>query len=248
MCAPDARGALLCYEALAELQVFLGDARGARGTIATALRSRRPNGRFLRVAGLIEKRLGDLDAAAGLLKRSVAVDPRDYKSWLAVRTGRHLAMAGPAFEHTQSTHCIKSMLSVLSIVGPVRHSHARIVVTLVVIKHLGQLSGLVMLDDMPESLLTAVTAVTAVIAADFCVGGLVSHVQLAVLERRAGDHAAAARAFQRGSACAPRNPHIWYLWGAMMWREVHDHRAARRLFERATDYCPRCAHPVFECS
>jgi hypothetical protein len=82
----DARGALLCYEALAELQVFLGDALGARGSIATALRSCRPNARFLRVAGLIEKRLGDLDAAAGLLRRSVAVDPRDSKSWLAVRT------------------------------------------------------------------------------------------------------------------------------------------------------------------
>ena len=84
LCAADTRGALLCYEALAELQVFLGDAAAARATIATVLRTRRPNGRFLRVAGLIEKRLGDLDAAASLLQRSVAVDPRDYKSWLAV--------------------------------------------------------------------------------------------------------------------------------------------------------------------
>jgi hypothetical protein len=83
-CFADARGALLCFEALAELQVFLGDATAARATINTALRTRKPSGRFLRVAGLIEKRLGDLDAAAGLLKRSVAVDPRDYKSWLAV--------------------------------------------------------------------------------------------------------------------------------------------------------------------
>jgi hypothetical protein len=64
--------------------VFLGDATAARATINTALRTRKPSGRFLRVAGLIEKRLGGLDAAAGLLKRSVAVDPRDYKSWLAV--------------------------------------------------------------------------------------------------------------------------------------------------------------------
>jgi hypothetical protein len=80
----DACGALLCFEGLAELQVFLGDAQGARSTIAAALHSRQPNGRFLRVAGLIEKRLGDLDAAAGMLKRSVSVDPRAYKSWLAV--------------------------------------------------------------------------------------------------------------------------------------------------------------------
>jgi Flp pilus assembly protein TadD len=85
LCA-DARGALLCYEALAELQVFLGERGAARATIAAAMRSRQPNARFLRVAGLIEKRLGDLDAAAALMKRSVAVDPRDYKSWLAVRT------------------------------------------------------------------------------------------------------------------------------------------------------------------
>lgn len=107
VCPADARGALLCYEALAELQVFLGDARGARGTIATALRSRRPNGRFLRVAGLIEKRLGDLDAAAGLLKRSVAVDPRDYKSWLAVRTEQAPGWQTlPMNTHTSSTHCI----------------------------------------------------------------------------------------------------------------------------------------------
>ena len=84
-CLTDARGALLCYEALAELQVFLGDASGARATIATALRTTQPrDGRFLRVAGLIEKRLGDLDAAAALLRRAVAVDPRDYKSWMAV--------------------------------------------------------------------------------------------------------------------------------------------------------------------
>jgi hypothetical protein len=87
ICA-DARGALLCYEALAELQVFMGERGAARATIAAALRSRQPNARFLRVAGLIEKRIGDLDAAAGLLKRSVAVDPRDYKSWLAVRMQR----------------------------------------------------------------------------------------------------------------------------------------------------------------
>lgn len=65
----------------------MGDALGARATITSALRTRRPNARFLRVAGLIEKRLGDLDAAAALLKRSVAVDPRDWKSWLAVREG-----------------------------------------------------------------------------------------------------------------------------------------------------------------
>ena len=64
-------------------------------------------------------------------------------------------------------------------------------------------------------------------------------LQLAVLQRRAGDCAAAARAFQRGSACAPRNPHIWYLWGTMTWRELRDYRAARRLFERATEHCPR---------
>jgi len=64
-------------------------------------------------------------------------------------------------------------------------------------------------------------------------------LQWAVLERRQGDYAAAARAFQRGSACAPRNPHIWYLWATMTWREVKDYRAARRLFERATQYCPR---------
>lgn len=83
-CLADTCGALLCFEGLAELQVFLGDAQGARSTIATALRTRQPNGRFLRVAGLIEKRLGDLDDAAGLLKRSVSVDPRAYKSWLAV--------------------------------------------------------------------------------------------------------------------------------------------------------------------
>jgi len=60
--------------------VFLGDASSARHTITAAMDSRTASGRFLRVAGLIEKRLGDLEAAAGLLRRAVAVDPRDYKS------------------------------------------------------------------------------------------------------------------------------------------------------------------------
>jgi Tfp pilus assembly protein PilF len=68
---------------------------------------------------------------------------------------------------------------------------------------------------------------------------LLRPLQFAVLERRRGNYAAAARAFQRGTACAPRNPHIWYSWAHMTRREVGDHRAARRLYERATQLCPR---------
>lgn len=78
------KAALLNYEALAELQVFMGDASGARATLAAGLNSRRPTARFLRMAGLVEKRLGNVDSAAKLLARAVARAPRDYRSWLAV--------------------------------------------------------------------------------------------------------------------------------------------------------------------
>eukprot|EP00878_Enallax_costatus_P030860 GHUV01033660.1.p1 GENE.GHUV01033660.1~~GHUV01033660.1.p1 ORF type:complete len:103 (+),score=16.99 GHUV01033660.1:119-427(+) len=64
-------------------------------------------------------------------------------------------------------------------------------------------------------------------------------LQLAVLERRRGDFAAAARCFKRGTACAPCNPHLWYAWAAMTWKDCNDYRAARRLYEQATTYCPR---------
>lgn len=65
-------------------------------------------------------------------------------------------------------------------------------------------------------------------------------LQWAVLERRRGNYAAAARCFQRGTACAPGNPHIWYAWASMTWHDLRDVRAARRLYEQATAYCPRC--------
>jgi pre-mRNA-processing factor 6 len=63
--------------------------------------------------------------------------------------------------------------------------------------------------------------------------------QRAVLERRRREYAAAARCFQRGTACAPHNPHIWYTWADMTWRDLRDPNAARRLYEQATTYCPK---------
>eukprot|EP00775_Hariotina_reticulata_P007017 gene7017-7231_t len=88
--------------ALAELHAFMGNASAARAVIAAGLSLRRPTGRFLRTAGLVEKRLGDAAAAAKLLARATAVTPRDYKSWLAravlERRRRDYAAAARCFQ------------------------------------------------------------------------------------------------------------------------------------------------------
>lgn len=93
----DRSGALRCGSALAELQVFLGNAHAARATMTTMASSRnvRPksgrkegssgssaDGRFLRTWAMLEKRLGDLAEASKLFREATLVSPSNERTWL----------------------------------------------------------------------------------------------------------------------------------------------------------------------
>jgi pre-mRNA-processing factor 6 len=62
--------------------VFQGDPHAAREVLKSVAKRHRPDGRLLREWAGIEKRLGDLSAAAALYKRASDADPRDERTWL----------------------------------------------------------------------------------------------------------------------------------------------------------------------
>ncbi|GFR47692.1 hypothetical protein Agub_g9441, partial [Astrephomene gubernaculifera] len=77
------RGALLCYEGLAELLAFLGRSDAARAVWQEGAAAVHPTtSRFLRQAALFEKRERNWGAARALFADAVRRDPQDYRSWL----------------------------------------------------------------------------------------------------------------------------------------------------------------------
>jgi len=78
----DAKGAQRCAIALAEAKVSKGEKEEARKVLLSVEKLHRPAGRYLRCWAAIEKRLGDLQAAAALFRRAAEADSRDERTWL----------------------------------------------------------------------------------------------------------------------------------------------------------------------
>eukprot|EP00887_Chlorella_sp_A99_P008038 scaffold12.g8038.t1 len=78
----DDKSALLCHAALAELRSFFGDEGGARAAFRAGAAACRPNARYYRSWAALEKRAGQLQAAADLFRKAVMASPTDDRSWL----------------------------------------------------------------------------------------------------------------------------------------------------------------------
>jgi tetratricopeptide (TPR) repeat protein len=99
---PSSPGVLLNFEGLAELLAFQGNPVAAREAFESGLRScSKPSPRFLRQFALLEKRLGNFDAASELYRRAAQREPQDPKTWLQwgvmERRRRHFEAAEACF-------------------------------------------------------------------------------------------------------------------------------------------------------
>lgn len=79
----DNKGALLNYEALAELEAFSRHPSEAVAVFEKGLRRHRATGRYLRQFALLLKKLGRDEEAALYFRRAAKRNPADYKTWLA---------------------------------------------------------------------------------------------------------------------------------------------------------------------
>ncbi|GMH36193.1 hypothetical protein BSKO_04061 [Bryopsis sp. KO-2023] len=78
----DGNGALLCYESLAEVYLFMGQINSAKQCFLEGAERHKKTGRFLRAWALMEKKLSNPELASKLFHASSKEDPQEARTWL----------------------------------------------------------------------------------------------------------------------------------------------------------------------